>query len=221
MTKSEFLAALENGLAALPREDREKSLDYYSEMIDDRIEEGMSEQEAVEAVGSAEELAAGIVAEAAPPEPEAAPEPAQTAEPEQRRRMGAWTIVLLILGSPVWLPLLLAGAAVVAAVYVVMWAVVISLYALTLSFAAGALSGVLVGIVHLVSGKAAQALTLIGLGLACAGFAILAFHLSNLTARGVLAVGKRIARWIGGKGKSLGRRAAERTGASGEKEGAV
>ncbi len=116
MTKSEFLAALENGLAALPREDREKSLDYYSEMIDDRIEEGMSEQEAVEAVGSAEELAAGIVAEAVPPEAEAAQEPAQTAEPEQRRGLGAWTIALLILGSPVWLPLLLAGAIVVAAV---------------------------------------------------------------------------------------------------------
>jgi len=221
MTKTEFLAALENGLAALPREDREKSLDYYGEMIDDRIEEGMSEQEAVEAVGSAEALAAGIVAEAMPEEPEGAPESAQTAEPEQRRGMGAWTIALLILGSPVWLPLLLAGAAVVAAVYVVMWAVVISLYAMTLSFAAGALSGVLGGIVHLVSGKPLPALVLVGLGLACAGFAILAFHLSNLTARGVLAVGKRIAQWIGGKVKNLGRRAAERVGGSGEKEEAV
>lgn len=221
MTKSEFLAALENGLAALPREDREKTLDYYSEMIDDRIEEGMSEQEAVEAVGSAEELAAGIVAEAMPPEPEAAQEPAQTAEPEPRRGMGAWTVALLILGSPLWLPLLLAGAVVVAAVYVVMWAVVIVLYAATLSFAAGALSGVLGGVAELVSGQAVQALTLLGAGLACAGFAILAFHLSNLAARGVIYAGKMIAQWIGGKVKAVGRRAAVRSGGSGEREEAV
>lgn len=212
MTKSEFLAALEKGLAALPREDREKSLDYYSEMIDDRIEEGMSEQEAVEAVGSAEELAAGIVAEAMPPEPEAAPEPAQTAEPEHRRGMGAWTIALLILGSPVWLPLLCAGAVVVAAVYVVMWAGIAVLYAMTLCFAAGALSGVLGGIAHLVSGNLTQALALIGAGLACAGFTILAFHLSNLAARGVVNTGRLIARWISGKVKDAGRRAAVRTG---------
>lgn len=221
MTKSEFLAALDSALAALPREDREKSLDYYSEMIDDRIEEGMSEREAVEAVGRAEELAAGIVAEAAPTETEAAQETAQTAEPERRRGMSAWTIALLILGSPVWLPLLLAGAAVLAAVYVVMWAMVLSLYALTLSFAAGALSGVFGGITQLMSGKAAQALALVGAGLVCAGFAILTFHLSNLTARGVLMLGRQIAQWIGGKAKVVGRRAAAQTGGSIEREAAV
>ncbi len=221
MTKSEFLAALQSGLAALPREDREKTLDYYREMIDDRIEEGMSEQEAVEAVGNAEELAAGIVAEAGSAEPEAAQEAAQTAASELRRGMGVWTIALLILGSPVWLPLLFAGASVVAAVYVVMWAMVIVLYAATLSFAAGALSGVLGGVAELVSGQAVQALALAGAGLACAGFAILAFHLSNLAARGVICAGKMIAQWIGGKVKDAGRRAAVRSGGFGEREEAV
>ncbi len=102
-----------------------------------------------------------------------------------------------------------------------MWSLVATLYAGTLSCAAGALSGVLGGVVELVSGKATQALALVGLGLVCAGFAILMFHLSNLTARGVLEAGRRIVRWIGGKVKDAGRRAAERTGGSGEKEEAV
>ena len=47
MTKKEFLARLRRGLAQLPPEEREERLAFYSEMIDDRMEEGLSEQEAV------------------------------------------------------------------------------------------------------------------------------------------------------------------------------
>ena len=37
MTKSEFLSALENRLSGLPKDDVQKSIDYYSEIIDDRM----------------------------------------------------------------------------------------------------------------------------------------------------------------------------------------
>ena len=43
MTKQEFLRELWNRLTELPQEDVEKSLDYYSEMIDDRVEDGLTE----------------------------------------------------------------------------------------------------------------------------------------------------------------------------------
>ena len=48
MNKSEFLGELEKSLSELPEKDRSRSLDYYGEMIDDRTEEGLSEEEAVE-----------------------------------------------------------------------------------------------------------------------------------------------------------------------------
>lgn len=54
MTKQEFLLRIRNGLAALPKEDIEKSVEYYREMIDDRMEDGLSEEEAVAAIGSPE-----------------------------------------------------------------------------------------------------------------------------------------------------------------------
>ena len=60
MNKKAFLWALMDGLSGLPMEDIERSLDYYSEMIDDRMEDGLSEEEAVAAMGPVKEICAQI-----------------------------------------------------------------------------------------------------------------------------------------------------------------
>ena len=60
MKKQEFLTALWKQLSDMPNSDVERSLDYYSEMIDDRVEAGMSEEEAVAEIGSVEEAAKQI-----------------------------------------------------------------------------------------------------------------------------------------------------------------
>ena len=64
MKKQEFLTALWKQLSDMPNSDVERSLDYYSEMIDDRVEAGMSEEEAVAEIGSVEEAAKQIMADA-------------------------------------------------------------------------------------------------------------------------------------------------------------
>ena len=56
MNKQEFLAGLQKGLSGLPQEDVEERLTFYGEMLDDRMEEGLSEEEAVAAAGSVEEI---------------------------------------------------------------------------------------------------------------------------------------------------------------------
>ena len=63
MKKQEFLAELWKQLSDAPKEDVERSLDYYTEMIEDRIESGMSEEEAVADVGSPEDAAKQIMKE--------------------------------------------------------------------------------------------------------------------------------------------------------------
>ena len=63
MTKAEFLKALEEKLSALSAEDRAASLAYYEEIIDDRMEEGLCEADAVAAAGPVEEAAAQLLAE--------------------------------------------------------------------------------------------------------------------------------------------------------------
>ena len=67
MSKQEFLGALYNGLSGLPKEDIENSVQFYSEMIDDRMDEGMTENEAVEDIGSVNEIIQQILSESSLP----------------------------------------------------------------------------------------------------------------------------------------------------------
>ena len=45
MDKFEFITELRAKLWALPEADKQRSVDYYREMIDDRMEDGLSEEE--------------------------------------------------------------------------------------------------------------------------------------------------------------------------------
>ena len=58
MTKDEFMARLRKALSGLPESEISRTLDFYDEMIDDRIEDGMTESAAVEAAGPIETIAA-------------------------------------------------------------------------------------------------------------------------------------------------------------------
>lgn len=70
MTKHEFLSRLRDLLTGLSHEDIEGSVDFYGEIIDDIVESGASEEEAVAALGSAEEVAANIRSQASADEDE-------------------------------------------------------------------------------------------------------------------------------------------------------
>ena len=63
MSKQEFLSRLLQALSGLPEDDVAERIAFYSESIDDRIEEGMSEEEAVACVGSVEEIRAQVLSE--------------------------------------------------------------------------------------------------------------------------------------------------------------
>lgn len=54
MNRYEFLAALSAKLSDLSPSDQRRVTDFYSEMIDDRIEEGLTEEEAIESFGDPE-----------------------------------------------------------------------------------------------------------------------------------------------------------------------
>ena len=122
MNKQEFLAQLRKGLTGLPKDDIEERLTFYGEMIEDRIEEGLSEEEAISEIGSVGEIAAQTIADT--PLAKIAKERIRT-----KGRLKAWEIVLLVLGSPIWLSLGIAAAAVILALYVSLWSVIVSLWA--------------------------------------------------------------------------------------------
>ena len=126
MTKQQFMARLKAKLKGLPKKDVEERLSFYGEMIDDRIESGLSEEEALSEVGSADEVAAEIIGEMATS--------AALKEKVENKKLSAWQIILLALGSPLWISLLIAGLAVIISVYAVIWTLTASLWVVELPF---------------------------------------------------------------------------------------
>jgi len=63
MNKAEFLALLKKELNGLPEDAVDSTIEYYSEILDDRIESGESEDEAVSSMESVEEIASRTMAE--------------------------------------------------------------------------------------------------------------------------------------------------------------
>lgn len=189
MTKQEFLAQLRTKLSALPQDDIEERVIFYSEMIDDRMEEGLSEEEAVAAIAFTEEIPNQAIGDALPSKTIS-----NTSKP--KRQLSALTILLIVIGSPIWFSLGIAAASVVFSVYVAIWSVIISLWAVFVSAACCALAGVLSGIGLACNGQMLPGIATIGAGIACSGLAIFIFYGCSASTKGILLLTKKFALWV-------------------------
>ena len=61
MSRDAFIGELRHRMAGLPQQTVERTVEYYSELIADSVEDGMSEEEAVARLGSLEEIVANVV----------------------------------------------------------------------------------------------------------------------------------------------------------------
>lgn len=200
MRKSEFLAELRNCLYGLPEEDIQSSLDYYAEMIDDRTEETGDEEAAVEGVGKPWDVAAAIRNEKST---EAAADKTTEKEPErvekivkEKRKIPPLVIVLLILGSPIWISLLIGALSIVIAVYAVMWSVIVCLWSAVATLGASALMGILYLPYYAVIGEVWVGVAVAGAGLAAGGLGVFAFLGSLSATKGMAILSKQIFRFI-------------------------
>ena len=185
MTKKEFLSSLESKLQGLPKEDINNRLDFYSEMIDDRIEEGKTEDQAIEEIGSVDEVVEQIAEET----------PLLKLVKERikpKRSLRAWEIIVIILGFPLWLPLLLAFAIICFIPYILMWVFVLVTYAMEIAFAASSVYGVVGFFLQMSQGNFSLmyiGIALLGLGLsflfifACIGITKGTIKLTKVTGR--------------------------------------
>ena len=139
MTKADFLRLLERALMQLSEEERRKNLEYYSELLDDMMEEGMTEAEATAKLGSPNQIAQSILQEM----------PLGKLVSTRMKPKSGWTplaIVLAVVGSPVWVPLLLAGVAVMLAVFVSIWALGFAAVAVVLALAVAVVAAPIIAI---------------------------------------------------------------------------
>lgn len=167
MKKKEFLSALKKRLRGLPREDVRRTLEYYREIIEDRMEEGIAEEDAIAELGSIEEIAMQYLGECSP-----------SRVKKVGRKMEAWEIVLIILGSPIWASLLIAAAAVAIAVCAVLWSLAIVVWSVFITFAAVGFAGTFGSPLFFFTSGFGAGTFILGAGLLLAGLAILMFFAS-------------------------------------------
>ncbi len=189
MTKQEFLTRLEEELSGLPQEDVAERLVFYGEMIEDRMEEGAAEEEAVAGIGPVDAVAKQIIDEI----------PISKLVRERikpKRRMGAGEIILLILGSPIWLSLLIAAFAVILSVYIVIWAVIISLWAVFAAFVVCVPAAAVVAMYLMLKGSTLQGIAMIGAAVMLAGLSVFLFFGCRILSKGAVFLTKKFFYWI-------------------------
>ena len=185
MNKEGFINELRQRLTGLPQPDIDERISFYDEMIDDRVEDGMSEEEAVARIGPIDSVVDQIMSEIP-----LSKLVKQKVKP--KRKMKTWEIVLLACGSPVWVPLLIAFCAVAFALYIVLWALVICVYAVDICFAACSAGGMISSIVFFMDANPAAAFYFIGASLILAGLAIFMFYASVAVTKGVIKLTGKI-----------------------------
>ena len=165
MTKADFLQLLERALAQLPEEERRRNLEYYSELLDDMLEEGMTEAEATAKLGSPGQIAQNILQEM----------PLSKLVSTRMKPQSGWTplaIILAVVGSPVWVPLLLAAAAVVLALFVSIWALGAAVVAVVVGLAVAVVAAPIIAVRAAVL-TLPLGLLLLGAGLVLLGLCVL------------------------------------------------
>lgn len=185
MDKYDFLECLRDKLSGLPQEDINRSVEFYSEMIDDRIEDGMSEKEAVADVGSVDDIVAEILRTT--PLAKIVKE-----KVKPKRRLRWWEIVLLAVGSPLWISLLAALFCIILAVYIVIWAVVLTFICVDIAFFATTLALFAASAGLFFEGFAQEAVMCIGTGLVMGGLSLLTLLFVKVLTKGAVWLSKKI-----------------------------
>ena len=185
MKKQEFLSLLKKRLSSLPKKEIEERVSFYGEMIDDRIEDGMTEAEAVRDVGGAELISSGAL--------KITPKKQREEIKGERKETNLTVILLLALGFPIWLPLLISAFAALVSLYATLWSLLISLWAVFISLAVSAPAGLIIGLINIFSGNGAVGALIIGSGFVVGGLAIFAYFGCIAATRGMLSLTRKMA----------------------------
>lgn len=168
MRKAEFLSALRRSLRGLPKSDIDGHVSFFEEIIDDRVEDGLSEEQAVRSLGGVSKISTQIIAQT----------PFTKIIKERARScgLGFFGITLIILGSPIWIALFASAFAVIVSLYAVVFSLVAVLWAVELSFIVGSVGGVAVGAFFAFGENGVAGLLLISMALVVGGISIFMFY---------------------------------------------
>ncbi|MBO4899168.1 MAG: DUF1700 domain-containing protein [Lachnospiraceae bacterium] len=223
MNKKDFLDEVRTRLSGLDEKDIQNALDFYVEAIDDHIDDGMTEDQAVSAVGTPEEVAEKILMDTPLPtlirtqaqavsqkqapvteqttyangNPAPAPVvPGAPAAPVQKKKMSGWAIALIIIGAPLWLPILIALAAVALSIVIVIFAVVLSIVAAVVATAIGGVVVIFASLIAIIMGEGVHGLIQLAAALVLVGLSLLLFIPIKAGIIWLIELAGRFAGWV-------------------------
>ncbi len=171
----QFLIQLKERIKHLPEAEVLKVLSYYSEMIEDRMEDGMEEEVAIKSLGKIDDIVASIEEEI--PLSSIVKEKVQK-QVEEKAKMSNerkfLIIILVFITSPIWVSLLFGVLAGVVGLVFGLWgayiAIICSYLASTLFLGLGSL---VEGLFNIITFDFLQGISQIGLGFVGVGAFIL------------------------------------------------
>lgn len=173
MNKSRFSATLKRELRGMPRAEIAKTVAYYEEMIDDKIEGGMTEEQATASLGDPKEIARSICAEGPAAE-----------KPKTHSSLAPWVVALLVLGFPLWVGLAAGALGLLVGFFAVVFSLGVAFFAVLAAMLAGGAAELLKA-AFLVGSGGWQAVVSVGAGLLLLGVGLLLVALAKPAAAGI------------------------------------
>ena len=178
MTQNEFISTLRYELLKRNVLDTETHINYYQEIIADYIEDGFSEESAVAKIDPIDDIVTTI-----------AKEKSQSFEDIQKKSKSPLIWALLIIGSPLWLSILLSIILLIASGIIILWCIPLTLGSLSFAF-------LLTGIVSLVGATFNSSfyyiLTQLGVGIFAAGLGLLLLFGTTYSSQFILLLSNKL-----------------------------
>ena len=185
MTKDEFIDQLRKNLSGLPKEEIDDRISFYEEMIDDKIQDGYKEEDVIADLGSPDKVAREIIGDV----------PLRKIIKERvtpKRSLKAWEIVLIILGFPIWFPLVLAILIIFLSGFIVIWSLMLSIVVVDISFVTAGGGAIGVGFMTFFNNSKSFGVFEFGIGIFSIGLGLLLVFFTKSIITALVKVTKKM-----------------------------
>ena len=139
MNKEQYISQLKGRMEAAGITNVDERIEFYDEMLSDRIDSGMEEEAAVSSMEDIEDIIENARLEK-PVTALVAEKVIKSHEEAKKKGNGALWIILAIIGFPIWLPILCVLFSLLLVIYIVLWTIVFTIFVVLLSFAIAAVA---------------------------------------------------------------------------------
>ena len=183
MEKEQFLNDIRKELKGLPKDDLEDRISFYNEAIEDRLSEGKTIDEALSDIGPIDKIVSESLNDV--PLVKLVKE-----KVKPKRSLKVWEIILLILGSPIWLPLVVFFIIIALFAYSLIWILLLLVYVTEAAIILGSFGSIILFFVSLTKGS--FSLMYLGGHIMLVGAAILLFFGCIKLTKYIILLSKKI-----------------------------